>query len=292
MENSTNITESIINTINFIFQKLFSSIDNNLYSVLDDVAFIDSSIIHYSNFDQLLGASTSQGILLISNSLLLGFILYYSFRYLMSHIIATKSEFPSSFIFKLILYGLLMNFSFFILEYVLDLFSYITLSITDLGHSLYNKDVSFSELISIINSDISISTSSLDIFSLDGIIRSMVSFSLLNLVFSYSVRYILVKVFILLAPFAILSLSIDSTSWFFKAWFKNFFSLLFIQILISLILLILFSMDYSSSDLFTKVLYIGGLYGLIKTNSIVRDFIGGISTDFSQNVNNFLKFKG
>lgn len=99
----------------------------------------------------------------------------------------------------------------------------------------------------------------------------------------------LIKVFVLITPFAILSNSMNSFSWFFKSWFKNLFSLLFIQIIVSLILLILFSIDFSSSNLFSKFIYIGGLYALIKSNSFVREFIGGISTDFSQNVGNFLK---
>ena len=114
----------------------------------------------------------------------------------------------------------------------------------------------------------------------------MISFSLLNLVFSYSFRYVLIKVFILIAPFAILSNSLNSTSWFFKSWFKNLFSLLFIQIIVSIILLILFSIDYPSSNLFSKFIYIGGLYALIKANSFVREFLGGISTDFNQGVGN------
>ena len=48
-------------------------------------------------------------------------------------------------------------------------------------------------------------------------------------------------------------------------------------------------MDYSSSNLITKFIYVGAIYALIKSNSFVRDFIGGVSTTFSQNVNNFLK---
>jgi len=35
----------------------------------------------------------------------------------------------------------------------------------------------------------------------------------------------MLKIFILLTPFAILSLVLESTSWFFKAWSKNLFSL-------------------------------------------------------------------
>ena len=290
MNNLSDISQTIIETINSIFQHLFTSIDNNLYSLLDDITFINSNIIKNYGFEKILGTSTTNGILLISNSLLLGFIIYYSIRYLLSHIIYTKIETPFSFIIKLILFGIFMNFSFFITETFINIFYYITTAIIDLGELIFNKPVCFSELISIINSYISTETTSLNIFSLDGFIKGSISFSLLNLVFSYSIRYILVKVFVLLSPFAFLSLVLNNTSWFFKAWLKNFFSLLFIQIIISLILLILFSMDYNSSDLFTKLIYVGGLYSLIKVNSIVRDFIGGISTDVSQNVNKLLKF--
>ena len=86
-----------------------------------------------------------------------------------------------------------------------------------------------------------------------------------------------------------LSLLLQNTSWFFKAWARNLFSLLFIQIIVSIVLLILFSMDYSSEDLITKFIYIGAIHSLIRANSFVREFLGGISTTISQNVNNFLK---
>jgi type IV secretory pathway VirB6-like protein len=99
----------------------------------------------------------------------------------------------------------------------------------------------------------------------------------------------MIKVFILISPFAILSLSQKSTSWFFKSWIRNFFSMLFIQIIVALVLLILFSMDYSSTNLLTKFLYIGGIYALIRANSFVKEFIGGISTDVKANVGNYLR---
>ena len=78
MENQTNITQIIIDTINTIFETLFSSIDNNLYNILDDITFIKSNIIYDKNFENIFGSSTSDGLLLIANSFLLGFLLYYS----------------------------------------------------------------------------------------------------------------------------------------------------------------------------------------------------------------------
>ena len=288
MEGTNNITQTIIDTINTIFETLFASIDNNLYSVLDQITFISSDILNDKKKKKLFGTSTSNGILLIANSLLLGFILYYGFKYLMSHITYNRVDSPFSFILKVVLFGICMNFSFFIIEIILDLNSYISLAIRELGKNLFNKEICFSELINTINANIAVDTSSLNIFSVDGLIKSTLSISLLSLVFSYSLRYIMVKVFVLLAPFAFISLSLETTSWFFKSWLKNLFSLLFIQIIVSLVLLILFSLDYSATNLFNKFVYVGGIYALIRANTFVRQFIGGISTNVSQSVKSLI----
>lgn len=171
MENSTDITQIIINTINTIFETLFSSIDNNLYSVLDEVTFVNSDILYDKNFETLFGTSTSNGILLIANSFLLAFLLYYSARYLIAHFTYTQSETPLSFIIKLILCGIAMNFSFFIVQIIINLNSNVSLAIRSLGENLFHKNICFSELITTINISIAIDTNSLNIFSLDGLIK-------------------------------------------------------------------------------------------------------------------------
>ena len=291
MENTSNITQIIIDTINTIFGNLFGSIDNSLYTVLDDLTFINSDILQDNHFEKLFGTSVSNGILIIANSLLFGFLLYYGLRYLLSHFTYHPVESPGNFVLKLIIYGIAMNFSFFILEMVLDLNSNITLAIRSLGENLTGKDICFSELIQSMNPNVAVDTNVLDIFTIDGLLKGTLSFSLLSLVLSYAFRYIMVQVFILLAPFAILSLSLNTTSWFFKSWAKNLFSLLLIQIIVALVLLILFSIPYNSGDLFTKIIYLGGIYTLIKANSFVREFVGGISTTITQNVKNFSLLK-
>ena len=99
----------------------------------------------------------------------------------------------------------------------------------------------------------------------------------------------MIKVFILISPFAFLTLTNYSTSWFFKSWIRNFIGLLLLQSLIVFILLIVFSIDYNSTDLFSKFLYIGGIYALSRANTYIRELIGGISTDIS---NAFGSIKG
>ena len=66
MENYSNVTTTILNTINTILNNLFSSIDNNIYTILDDITFISSDIIRDSYFEKILGTSATNGILLIN----------------------------------------------------------------------------------------------------------------------------------------------------------------------------------------------------------------------------------
>ena len=113
MESSNNVTEIIIDTINSIFENLFSSIDNNLYSVLDEITFMSSNILNDKTFENVFGTSTSNGLLLIANSLLFGFVLYYAVKYLMSHITYHRIENPFSFIIKIIIFRNFYEFFFF-----------------------------------------------------------------------------------------------------------------------------------------------------------------------------------
>ena len=77
-----NLTDVIIKTINSIFQTLFSSIDNSIYSFLDDIVFINTDILNESFIQKIFGTSSGNGLLLIVNSLLVGFLIYYGIKLL------------------------------------------------------------------------------------------------------------------------------------------------------------------------------------------------------------------
>lgn len=278
-------SDTIISTINSLFGNLFSSIDNTLYSALDNITFIDTDILNSYYFEKILGENSSNGFLLIANSLLIGFVLFYAINYLLFSfgIIQEKYLSPSQFLFKILIGGILMNFSFFICEQIIYLNSLISLAIRNVGSDLLNIEISFSELITQLNKIIYIEENSNNIFSIDCILKLIFSFSFFNIIFSYSLRYIMIKVFILVSPFSFLALSTSNTSVFFKSWLKGFISLLFVELLSSIILIIMFSITYSSTDITSKLLLIGSVFALIKTNSYVREFLGGISTEVSDN---------
>ena len=290
MENQLEITQNIINTINEIFKSLFTSIDNSLYEILDNLVFIDNNILNDKYFSKLFGTSTANGILLVANSLLIGIILYYSIKFIFSNFTYEKIENPYQFIFKCIIFGICMNSSFFIIDQFINLNNNICELIKGIGEDLWNKNICFSELIAEINENLSINKENLNIFTLDGLIKGTLTVSLLNLVFSYSLRYILIKVFILISPFAFLSLSLSTTSYFFKSWYRSLFSLLFIQIIVSIVLLILFSMDYSKESILNKFIYLGGIYALTRANSIVKELFGGVSTTVQSGISSMKSF--
>ena len=283
--NLADISTVVSTTINEIFYKIFSSIDNNLYSILDKFTFINSDILNDSYFGDILGGPNSNGILLIANSLIFGYLIYYAFKLLFSHLGICQVERPSQFLFKLLIYAICMNFSFFICDEIIYLVSTISAAICDVGENIFHTKICFSSLISQLNSVLTIDNS-LDVFSLDGIIKTLISFGLLNLVITYAVRFVLIKVFVLLSPFSFLSLCNKSTSILFKSWFTSFLSLLLIQVFVSIVLLLIFSLKISNSNMMSKFILIAAIFILIRANSYVREMLGGISSDVNIGFNN------
>lgn len=277
------IVNIIIQTINSIFSNLFSSIDNNIYSYLDNFIFIDKNIINNSFFEKILGANGKNGFLYLTDALFLGILIYYSLRYSYASFSGISIEKPPQFIFKMILLGIIINFSYFICEQLLNINFLLSESIKEIGKSIIRKDISFSNLIFELNSTISIGDNNFDLFSFDGIIKGFISVGLFNLLFTYSLRYVMVQIFVITTPLALLSLINTSTSWIFKSWLKGFFSLLILQSFVPIILILMLSFDDSN-----KLLLIGSIYALIRANGYIRDILGGINIDVSTNMSSFI----
>lgn len=271
--NQENIINTIITTINTIFSNIFSSIDNNLYESLDDVAFIDSNILKTSIFEKLLNSSGNYTLIYLADGMLVSCLIFYIIKYYYSNFVETEVEKPSQFIFKLIIFSVFVNFSYFLFEQLLNIVSFISGGIQEIGKNATSHDITFGEFIKFVNKK-SYMSGELNLFSFDGILKSFVTVQLLELMLSYSLRYILLQTLILLSPFTILMLINRSTSWIFKSWGKSILYLILIQVFIPVVLIIIFSIDDSN-----RILFIAGLYSLTKLNSYVREMFGGISLD-------------
>lgn len=277
------IVSIIVQTINTIFSNLFSSLDNSIYGSIDKLIFINSDIIENSIFEKLLGSSGRSSLIYLADAMLLGVSMFYIVRYYYLNVIDIKVEKPRQFIFKLLIFTFMINFSYFLVEQLLYLVNIFSSSIQEIGKEIIGLDISFSELIITLNKKLASSSPDFNVFSLDGIIKSFVSFGLVNLLLSYSLRYILLQVLILFSPFAILCLINSSTSWIFSVWFKSVFSLLIIQIFVPLVLIVILSIDNNN-----KLLYVGGIYCLSKMNEYIREMFGGIGINVSSNISSMV----
>ena len=185
MEEAVNLPQTIIQSVNTIFSNFFTSLDSNIYSILDDIVFINSDVLNDSFINNILGNSPTSGLLLLCNSLLFGFILYYLISLILSHIVLFKLQTPYQFVCKLIIVSILVNHTYDICAFLLDLNSNISLGIRSIGEDLFESEICFSALESRINPYISDFSNSFNLFSIQGFLKSFSSVGILNLVLSY-----------------------------------------------------------------------------------------------------------
>lgn len=269
--------QNFIQGINTIFYNFFNSVDSNIYSILDDIIFINSDILNDNFISKILGTSGSTGLLLLCNSILFGFILYYAISLILSHIAMFRLQTPYQFICKLIIISIVINYTYDICSFLLDLNSNISLAIRSIGENLFNSSICFSNLEDKLT-NISNLSNTFNVFSIQGFLKSFSSIGLLNLILSYSLRYIMIKIFILIFPFAVISTLNESSSYFFKSYIKSFVSLLFTQTIVALVLLLIYSLDFNTNNLFSQVIFIGAIYCLSRINYFMKELMGGIST--------------
>ena len=95
MENTTiNLSDLVCDSLNTIFFKLFSSLEDTVYSNLDNILYIDSDILNNFKFQQLFGTDSTNGLLLLANSYIIGIVLFYLLKYAVSHVLKSKIDSP------------------------------------------------------------------------------------------------------------------------------------------------------------------------------------------------------
>lgn len=272
--NEVNIIEVVKETINSLCNSLFDSINNTVFPLLDDIVFINSDIVSSENMKNLIGSSISEGVLILANCLLFGFVLYYSIRLILSHFSGNSVDPPYKFFIKTLLLAIIMNFSLDISSAFVDMTYNISAFFCELGEDLFGKEISF---ITFTNELKHYLYNNSDIFSLDGILASTLYISSFGLLINFSLRYILIKILIVLSPFAILCLINQPTVGFFKSFIKSLFSLLILQVIVSIVLLLSFTLAHETTNsLFNNILLVGAISALLKVNQFVKELIGGL----------------
>ena len=280
-----NFPEVISKLISTLINSLLTSVDSNVFSTLDEIVFLKSSSLFDTFFISFFTKRFS--IVTLSEVLILGFLLYYGIAYLFSIFTCTNFQKPVSFIARLFFAALLVRYSMLLCENLISFFELITEIIKTFSISIFSFHLSFSALYEqLSNVFLSDLNNPFGLFSFDGILKTFLSFCFVNLLFTYAVRFIYIKILVLISPLVCLSICLDQTIWIFKIWLKSFISQLFVQILICVILLILFSLNNTANILISKLLYVASIICLLRATSFVREFSSGFTSDLTTSFSN------
>lgn len=160
----------LVYSLNNLLSNLFSSLNKNAFISLDKLVFVSPDIT--KSVKPIIGLTTNSGLTLVCNSLIFGFLLYYAFSYLLSHLTFSKVESPSHFIFKLLLCAIALNSSEVLCSGVISFFSQITNIIIELGKQIFDFDISFIGLIGDAIPDDYFLSNSFNLFSFDRYFKS------------------------------------------------------------------------------------------------------------------------
>lgn len=283
------ITNIVIQTIQEIFKRIYTSIDNNIISVLDNIAFLNSSIIKDKSIINIMGDGKKFGTIQIAYTLIFGILIYYGITNLINKISnENKLDNPAIFTMKVILNSIYIIYSFSICMTIININSLITEEILIFGKNITGENISFNHLIEKINRLV-ISGDEISFFSIDGVIKSFVSFAIINLIFMYGLRYIYIKILCIVSPFILLTRIFNKNSNVFSTWLKSFLGLLFLQNLIALILILIFSLNMNIANVMNKIICVSGIYALMQINELQKEIYGSSNININMNLNRFMR---
>lgn len=271
---------AVLNTIQIMTNRIFNSIDDNLVGVLDRLVFLDNNVF-IDNSMAIHIYKIASTMKVIAESILIGYVIYYLIRYLISRITMTSKEDlenPLTFFTKVILCGIAMYNSGEICKFLINLNSNIS---TDLFENMIGITgiPGFKIFLNTINRSLLGGQDSFDIFSIDGIFKGFISFGTLNMTISFAMRYILIRALVIIAPVAFVFKTYSKTEKYFDMWLKAFISLLLVQHFITVLLMIGGMLKDIHLDTLNKIAYIGLIYALSKSFTIFEKLFGGFAPD-------------
>lgn len=273
----------IINSLNLLSEKLFKSVEGEVYLVLDKIVNITPDILKTEPLKNMFFENKVNGMILIANALMMFYITYYMFTQLISLYNGNKAENIYVFIIKLIIIFILVNNSYFICELILNITNEFTNVVQIFGEEISKEEITFTNLKEKILSIKDFMKN--DFLSLDGLIKGVISFGAITILINFSVRYVTVIFLIVILPLVLTTLTSNITIGIFKSYFKLFIVTLLTQIVVKLVILI--PLMYKNVDtLMYKIILVGSIYIIYRLNTFVKDIFVKISEE-SGNINVF-----
>lgn len=264
---------NIINSINAIAEKIFKSVEKDVFKNLDILLNISPDILKEEPLNKIFSENLNENILL----LLTCFIVLFSISYIITRFVFLyNGEQPVNvfkFVLRIIICVILSVSSFYLIETLLNINSMFTNVIASIGKDITGEEISFQSLREIVvNLDKYMSE---EFLSLDGMIKGVISFGATTILLNFSIRYATIILLISLTPIAIIFASSEVTYDIFSNWLRLLLVNLFIQNIVVAIIIIPLSFKKMDSAMF-KIVLVGSIYLLYKVNNFSKEIFGNI----------------
>lgn len=261
---------NILNSINIISEKIFKSVEGEVFKTLDDIYIISNEVLKKEPLKNLFHSELNSNIILLLSSFIILFSIFYLIIYAVSLYNGNEQESIFKFIFRVGFCLLASLSSYYLCELVLSLNGILTEIISSIGKDLTGQEICFESLKeAILNLDEYMSE---EFLSIDGMIKGVISFGATTILISFAIRYVTVIALILVAPVVIMLASSDLTQSIFLSWIKLFLTNIFMQNIVVVILIIPLAFKHYDSNMY-KIVLIGSIYLLYKINNFSKEIL-------------------
>lgn len=267
-------SNNILNNINIVAEKLFKSVEGQVYTALDKIVVIGPEILNEEPLKNICKNSFVNDISLIANVLVIFYVIYFVFNQFINIYNGNNYENIYKFIIRTVIIEIAITQSYYICEEILNIFKILTNAIDELLKGFCKEDISFESFKKIITNIDDIMND--DLLSLNGIIKGMISFGSVSVLINFAIRYVTTIFLVIISPFAILTLESNISSGIFKSWIKLLFTNLIVQIIIKFVIVIPI-MFKNKEDLMYKIILVGSIYIIYKINSFTKEIFAKIT---------------
>ena len=261
-------TENLINSLNTVSEKLFKSIEGEVFTQIDKLVNITPKIFEEEPLKNIFFQDKINSLIIIANSLILFYVIYFIISKIISVYNGNKSDSIYVFVIKLIIVGVLVNSSYYICKEIINLNGLFTNCIDTFMEDVTGKTVSFENLKENVLKIEDLLSS--DMLSLDGIIKGVISFGSISILINFAIRYVTIIFLVIISPFAFTSLSSELTIGIFKTWIKTLIVTLMTQVVVKFVIII--PMLYKDvNSMMYKVILVGSIYIIYKINNFTKE---------------------
>lgn len=265
---------NILNAINTIAEKIFKSVEGEVFKGLDELLIINETILTKEPLNTLFVKSDTKGLIMLSITFIIFFLVYYAIVRLISMYNGEAVDNVFKYMLRIILCAICSASSLFICEQILSINGILTEVIANIGKDLTKETICFESLREVVL-DLNKYMSE-EALSIDGIIKGVISFGATTILITFAIRYVTIIFLILVSPITIMFAASEATYGIFKSWTKMLCGNLFIQNVVVIILMIPLSVKRIDADIY-KIILVGSIYLLYRINNFSKEFFGNIS---------------